>query len=332
MIQRNKIFILTVLLLGLFNPAMNADLKKVAQAGYQFLKIDADARAAAMGGANLLAGTGASSMFYNPAGMTELSGNVDLFGTQTYWIADISYFTFGVTKDLGKVGVIGFSMQTADYGKIIGTRVDDSPENTAGFIETGNVQVGASAMGISFARRLTDRFAVGVQVKYVSQNLGETLMPDGMKSNKTNGLAYDFGTLYYPGVKSFRFGMGIRNFAKDFKYEDDSFSLPLTFTIGAALDATDFYGGIGENHDLLIEVDASHPRDYTERIHLGWEYGYRKMLYLRSGYKSNHDTEGLSLGFGLRIPLAAFQAKLDYSYTNAGDFSPVSRFSVGFFF
>lgn len=327
--RNNRNFIFLVVLLGLFNPELNAEIKKVAQTGYQFLKIDTDARAAAMGGANLLVGTGANAMFYNPAGMTEQSASVDFFSTQTNWIADISYFTLGVTKDLGVIGVVGFSLHTSDYGPIIGTRVAD---NAAGFIETGNVAMEASAMGISFARRLTDRFAVGGQVKYVSQNLGETLMPDGVKSNKTDGLAYDFGTIYYPGVKSFRFGMSVRNFAKDFKYEDDSFSLPLTFTIGAALDVTDFYGSFGENHDLLIELDAVHPRDYTERIHVGWEYGFRKMLYFRGGYKFNHDTEGLALGFGLSLPVAAVEVKLGYSFNDAGDFSPVSRFSVGFFF
>ncbi|MFH1851242.1 MAG: PorV/PorQ family protein [Candidatus Neomarinimicrobiota bacterium] len=329
MTLNNRIIILLVLCLGLFKPELNAEIKKVAQAGYQFLKIDTDARAAAMGGAITLVGTGASSMFYNPAGMTEQSASVDFFSTQTYWLADISYFSLGVTKDLGKVGVIGFSLHTADYGQVIGTRVAD---NDAGFIETGDVAVDAMAMGISFARGLTDQFSVGGQVKYVSQSLGKTLMPDGEKSNNTKGLAYDFGTMYYPGVKSFRFGMGVRNFSKDFKYEDDSFPLPLTFTIGAAADVTDFLGSLGVNHDLLIEIDAVHPRDYTERINLGWEYGFKKMLYLRGGYKFNHDTEGLSLGFGLSLPVAGFMTRLSYSFNDAGDFSPVNRISAGFCF
>ncbi|MBC8401488.1 MAG: PorV/PorQ family protein [Candidatus Marinimicrobia bacterium] len=324
---RNKNFlILLVLMLGLFQPDLNAEMKKVAQAGYQFLKIDADARAAAMGSAVTLAGSGASSMFYNPAGLTEQVAGLDFFSTQTYWLADIRYFTLGLTKNLGQIGVVGFSLHTADYGKIIGTRVAD---NDAGFIETGNVDVDASAFGISFARGLTDRFSVGGQVKFVSQNLGKTLMPDGEKTNTTSGLAYDFGTIYYPGVKSFRFGMSVRNFSQDLKYEDDTFPLPLTFTIGSALDVTDFLGIIGENHDLLFEIDAIHPRDYTERINLGWEYGFKKMLFLRGGYKFNHDTEGLSLGFGLSLSVAGIMTNLSYSFNDAVDFSPINRISVG---
>ena len=322
-----RIIIFVALLIGSTMTKLNAEIKKVAQSGYQFLKIDADARAAAMGGAFTLVGTGASSMFYNPAGMTEQPLSIDFFSTQTNWLADIGYYTLGVTKKLGNFGVIGFSMQTSDYGSIIGTRVAD---NTDGFIETGNIEVEALAMGVSFAKRLTDRFSVGGQVKFVSQSLGNTLMPDGSeKSNKTDGLAYDFGTIYYPGIKSFRFGMGVRNFSKNFKYEDDSFPLPLTFTMGVALDVMDFVGSFGENHNLLVEVDAVHPIDYTERVNMGIEYGFKKIFFLRGGYKFNHDTEGLSLGIGFSIRLIGLMTKLSYSFNDAGSFSPVNRISMG---
>lgn len=322
-----RIIIFVALLIGSTMTKLNAEIKKVAQSGYQFLKIDADARAAAMGGAFILVGTGASSMFYNPAGMTEQPVSIDFFSTQTNWLADIGYYTLGVTKKLGNFGVIGFSMQTSDYGSIIGTRVAD---NTAGFIETGNIEVEALAMGVSFAKSLTDRFSVGGQVKFVSQSLGNTLMPDGSeKSNKTDGLAYDFGTIYYPGIKSFRFGMGVRNFSKNFKYEDDSFPLPLTFTMGVALDVMDFVGSFGENHNLLVEVDAVHPIDYTERVNMGIEYGFKKIFFLRGGYKFNHDTEGLSLGIGFSIRLIGLMTKLSYSFNDAGSFSPVNRISIG---
>ena len=176
----------------------------------------------------------------------------------------------------------------------------------------------------------------------MSQSLGNTLMPDGSeKSNKTDGLAYDFGTIYYPGIKSFRFGMGVRNFSKNFKYEekeilsneesffDDSFPLPLTFTMGVALDVMDFVGSFGENHNLLVEVDAVHPIDYTERVNMGIEYGFKKIFFLRGGYKFNHDTEGLSLGVGFSIRLIGLMTKLSYSFNDAGSFSPVNRISIG---
>jgi len=322
-----KFITLISLAIGITHTTLNAELIKVAQSGYQFLKIDADARGAGMGGAYTLVGSGASSMFYNPAGMTENSHKLDFFSTQTNWLADIRYYSLGITKKLGGLGIIGFSMLSSDYGEIIGTRVED---NTAGFIETGNVKVTASALGLSFAKSLTDQFSVGGQIKYVSQNLGKTLTLDGSeKLNETDGLAYDFGTIYYPGLKSFRFGMGMRNFSKNFKYEDDSFPLPLTFTMGAAIDVMDFLDRFGEDHNLLFELDAVHPIDYSERVNIGCEYGYRKMIFLRGGYKFNHDTEGLSLGLGFSLKLSGVLTNVNYSFNDAGDFDPVNRISLG---
>ena len=327
MVKAGKIIILTSLTISITHSKLNAELIKVAQSGYQFLKIDSDARAAGMGGAFTLVGSGAGSMFYNPAGMTENPHSLDFFSTQTNWLADIRYYSLGITKRLGNLGIFGLSMISADYGEIIGTRIDD---NDAGFIETGNVNVTASALGVSFAKGLTDQFSVGGQVKFVSQNLGKTLMPDSSeKLNQTDGIAYDFGTIYYPGLKSFRFGMGVRNFSKNFKYEDDSFPLPLTFTMGAALDLMDLFPRFGKDHNLLFELDAVHPIDYSERVNIGYEYGYRKMIFLRGGYKFNHDTEGLSLGFGFSLKISGLMTNVNYSFNDAGNFSPVNRISLG---
>jgi len=76
-------------------------------------------------------------------------------------------------------------------------------------------------------------------------------------------------------------------------------------------------------------VDAVHPIDYTERVNMGIEYGFKKILFLRGGYKFNHDTEGLSLGVGFSIRLIGLMTKLSYSFNDAGSFSPVNRISIG---
>ena len=49
MTMKIRIIIFVALLIGATMTKLNAEIKKVAQSGYQFLKIDADARAAAMG-------------------------------------------------------------------------------------------------------------------------------------------------------------------------------------------------------------------------------------------------------------------------------------------
>jgi len=106
--------------------------------------------------------------------------------------------------------------------------------------------------------------------------------------------------------------------------------LPLTFKIGAAMDVLDLMGEHG--NPLLIAIDAIHPRDYTERIHIGGEYWYNNMIALRAGYKFNYDEEGFSAGIGFQQTIAGVALKLDYAYSDLGVFDAVSRFSFGISF
>ena len=124
--------------------------------------------------------------------------------------------------------------------------------------------------------------------------------------------------------------MSINNFSGQFKYEETPFQLPLTFKIGAAMDVMDFMG----EHDspLLIAIDAIHPRDYTERIHVGGEYWYKNMIAVRSGYKFNYDEEGLTAGVGFKVNIVGMDIKLDYAYSDLGIFDTVSRVSFGLSF
>lgn len=61
--------------------------------------------------------------------------------------------------------------------------------------------------------------------------------------------------------------------------------MPMTFDLGIAMDVlrtTD----VSSNHSLTLDVDAIHPRDYTERMHLGAEYTFLEVFSIRTGYKA----------------------------------------------
>jgi len=156
-------------------------------------------------------------------------------------------------------------------------------------------------------------------------------MPSGeTKDNKVNGLAFDFGTIFYPGWESFRFGMSIRNFAAEYEYERESFELPLQFTIGVAMDVMDMIGA--QDQSLLVSVDAVHPRDFSERVNFGAEYTVFNIFALRAGYKTNHDNEGLTAGAGLFYEMSDMKLKVDYAYSDMEFFDAVHRISLGFSF
>jgi hypothetical protein len=326
--KKIKILLTVCITIAMLTVPVNAQMKKVAQAGLQFLKIDMSARAAAMGGSYIMVNNDASSMFYNPAGLAKMESRWDFNVIRTQWIADISYLGGAVAYNMDNWGTVGVSFMTADYGNdIIGTRYAN---NEQGFVETGNLSVGAYTVGLTYAKALTDKFTIGGQVKYAYQHLGENYIDTtgALQKNEVSGLAFDFGTIFYPGWKSLRLGMSVRNFSPEFKYYEDGFELPLTFTIGAAMDILDIVGP--HDNPLLVSVDAVHPRDYADRIHVGVEYSFMKMVHIRTGYKFNYDNEGFTAGLGVQQNIAGISVKIDYAYSTMKYFDGIHRIAFGF--
>lgn len=313
---------LTVCLIGYAVPA--GGQTKLAQTGFQFLSVGGDARASAMAGAFTTVEGYGSATFYNPAGMARLPGAFELMANQTDWIADISHYTFNLAANPfeGRYGVFSISLQNVDYGKVEGTMVWP---NSQGYVETETINPSAMALGIGYATSLTDRFAVGGQLKQVRQYLGRNVLPEeGVVKNIASTFAVDFGTIYRTNFRGFAFGMSVRNFSPEIKYEEEGFQLPLVFKIGASIDAFKFIGRQNSSHSMLVVMDAAHPRAFSEYVSMGAEYSFQNMLHLRFGYTSGQDEHGLTGGFGL----SKFGVKIDYGYTPFGIFGDVHRFTV----
>lgn len=306
--------------------------KKLAQTGCQFLSVGTDARATAMGEAFTTVEGSSAALFYNPAGMARLGKLLEVSATQMDWIADIRYIsgTVGLRPFNGRYGMIGFSAMSIDYGNLDGTIVADNPQ---GFEDTGKFSPGSYTIGFGYANDLTDRFAVGGQVKYVHQDLGSSIIPlnneapyiTDEKDYAQSVFAFDFGTLYKTGFKSLAFGMCVRNFSREVKYEREGFQLPLTFKVGFSMDVLDFFPEIARNNSLLFSVDAAHPRDFPEYINLGAEYKLLELLSLRAGYITRQDDYGFTAGFGVDTN---FGVAIDYSYMPFDIFYNVHRFTV----
>ncbi len=75
----------------------------------QFLKLPVNARATAMGNAQVALGQGASSIAYNPAGILSVQ-NVSFGGTYNAWWADITHSFIGVAANLREWGTVGFGV------------------------------------------------------------------------------------------------------------------------------------------------------------------------------------------------------------------------------
>lgn len=318
--------------LGTLSATALSENQKLAQTGMKFLNVGAGGQQTAMGEAVTSLEGSSVSMFYNPAGMARLSSLYDINLGQTRWIADINhnFASVAISPAQGDYGVFGFTLQFVDYGDLQETM---RASNEQGFYDLGTFRPTASAIGIGYARALSDRFSVGGNVKFVTQNLGDAAtsidaLGDPLKSKSTKEvLVFDIGMLYRTGFKSLNFGVAVRNFSQEVRYEREGFQLPLIFKIGLSMNALDLTDMDRQMHSLILSVDATHPRDYPEQVNVGAEYLFMQILAVRGGYMSNNDEHGLTYGVGLQKTLGDIRLAVDYSYTPFGIFKEVSRIS-----
>ena len=336
-----SIFAISIFSVSLFTQD-NEENKKLAQAGFHFLNVTSDARASAMGEAVTSVKMGSTSLFFNPATMANFDGMIRFSTSNNKWIADIKHYTADLAIRLfdGNYGVIGFSLQYVDYGNFIRTYVKS---NEKGYEDAGIYKLYASAIGIGYAKQLTDKFSIGAQLRWAKQDLGESRIPNPepvvvdsmgnfsdtakMVSNKTIPLVIDFGTYFRTGIKSLVFGVSIRNFSGEYKYAYESFQLPMTVSIGISMNLMDLLEKAEPKQSLLVSIDASHYRDHPEQLRIGVEYEVLKTLYLRIGYVTGGDGNDWSYGIGI----SKFGFAFDYAYTPYKFFSNVQRFTVRFY-
>ncbi len=323
--MRTAALIICCLLLA---TALSAQQSTVGAAGAQFLKIGVGSKYQAMGEASVAVADDIYSMYWNPAGLAAIE-NGQISFTNVNYVLDIDLNWVGYAKNFENVGVFGVSATVLSMGEQEITNIDNQDG-------TGQSYSASSyALGVSFARQLTAKFAFGATIKYVSEKI---------HLEKADGVAIDMGTMLNTGYRNLRLGMSITNMGADMKfdgpdlsvpssspetkYDVASYNLPLTFRVGLAYDV-DF----GPKSLLTVSGELKHPNDNDQKGSLGLQYGFDQKFFLRGGYKINYDEETLALGGGLSTTVSG-QTRLviDYSWQDFGRLETTQRFSVGFTF
>ncbi len=323
-----KIFYLTAIWAVLsVAPIQAQDFAPVGTAVAQFLEIGLGARSTAMGEAYTAVTNDAGSVFWNPAGLAEVN-NRNLYTTYTRWPADIAIGGAACAVKVGTLGV--FSIST------IYLMTDDMEITTVLQPEGTGQKFGISnyALGLTYARFLTDRLAVGMTVKLVHEKYF---------SYGYNSWALDMGTIYHTGYHGLNIGMSILHFGPDVRFDGsyidysdpksadvnkpktfETYSLPINFRVGLSLDLINT-----SQNRILTSVDMIHPNNQLEQYNWGLEYAFNQMFFLRGGYKFNADLGGLTLGAGTHFGLLGDRAaNLDYSFANMGILKDIHRLSL----
>lgn len=313
-------------------PALGQGVDKIAQTGMKWLSIPVGARASALGSAYTAMAADAGAVFWNPAGLALTEGH-HIFLNQTQWIADIDVNAASASYKAGAIGTFGVHFMTVDWGNLNGTRFTSGAEL---YEETGTFSPESWLIGVSFARRVSNKFSFGGSLRYVHENLGSSLegsfaSPEKFEA-KMNVMAIDFGTIFYTGYKDLRIAVTMQNVSQEKEYRFEAFPLPLTFKFGAAMNVLQLMQSAESDQSITLSVDALHPRDFSERLHFGAEYSFRKMFFLRTGYKTNYNEEDVTLGGGAKLTMGKTAFALDYSYLAFENFDAVHMFSFDFEF
>ena len=331
--MNNKFKIILSVIMLLFALQINFAQTKLAQSGLKFLSVGADARAAGMGEAATSIEGNSASIFYNPSSVARQTELLDITFNNTQWFADIKYLNAAITyaPDNGLYGVFGLSISSVDYGDFQRTIIGID----GGAQDYGTYSPTAMAIGVTYARALSDKFSVGGNVRYIYQNYGGGHVVGGTYDNlitqkiDIDVFSFDFGVLYKTGYKSLNFGMSIRNFSQEITFVEESFQLPLTFKIGLSMNLLDIINVNPMDHSLLFAIDAEHPRDNDEMLHFGGEYTFKQIFSLRVGYVTPETSlAGMNYGVGLQYGVGGINLGFDYAYTEFGDFDPIHRVSV----
>lgn len=293
--------------------------QRAGTAAAQFLKIGVGGRAVGMGETFIAVANDASALYWNPAGMAQFEGN-QLILSHVDWPVDIKHEFVGYVHHLSPTTAIGMSF-TSLHMEDMEETTEFAPTGTGNFFTFRDI-----AIGLSFARKMTDKFSFGTTVKYIEETLAEVEMRSVM---------VDLGMYYWTGFRSTRFAVAITNFGQQLKPRGQftrrdgttvnkfqSFVPPTLFKLGFATELMD-----NQQNKLTVAVELNHPNDNAENVHVGGEYWWRKRVALRSGYKLNVDEESFTFGAGLSLPLSIAHANLDYAYTDFGRLGNANRFS-----
>jgi opacity protein-like surface antigen len=346
--KRFKKILITIIKIAMMLPLTLCAQSKVGTTAAQFLGNSVGARAMAMGSAFVASNQDVSTLYWNPGAFVQAERSEFNF-TNSDWLVGTKFRWFGLMLNLDAENAIGVSITQLDYGEDDVNTVQ-SPEGTGERWSANDF-----AAGLSYSRRLTDKFSIGGTVKYVSQRIW---------NESASNVTFDAGLLFVTDFNGMRLGMSMSNFGSDLtmdgrdllipidkdpansgsnktlvgKQKTDSWPMPLLFRVGVAMDVVK-----NDEMTTTIAIDALRPSDNNESINIGAEIGWQNMLFLRSGFKSLFSTEpplsknlqqdGFAMGAGIKYGLQGIAAlEVNYAYTKFGLFGNLNTIAVSIIF
>jgi hypothetical protein len=338
---RNFIAIFALVSVMILVSSANAQvIGRVGTTAAPFLKIGVGGRALGMGEAYTTQSEDISGVYWNPAGLANIS-KVQILITHYDYIANLHFNFDAIAMPIKGFGTIGSFIGFFGMPDIERTTIE-MPQGTG-----ERVSANSFVFGLSYARSLTDRFAVGGNIKYIRETIWHSM---------ADGFAFDVGVLYRAFFKNIRIGMSITNSGSEMQMQGrdmiiqhdindsfagnnenieghldtDSFPLPMLFRVGLSANILEDFFKF-DDYDWILAMDAVHPNDNKEYLCAGTEVRIHDMISLRAGYRQLllEDREGgCTFGIGLMAHVRGADVTIDYANVDFGRLDKQNKFSL----
>ena len=293
-LQLAAAFILAALAAG------NARAQSAAGAdAFDFLRLDANARAVGLGGAYTALANDSNALLYNPAGLGRLrSSEATLMHNQ--YALGVAQQYIGVALKNG----IGAQFNYATLGDVPRTTISQPAGSGS------KLNVSDTSLGVGYGRALTPDLAIGGGLKYISESLGDAT---------ANGYALDLGVLLrVQDVKGLTLGGSLLNLGPAVKFASNKEKLPTTIRLGSA------YALRLSRQEVTLAFDITKSLLDKVRLGLGAETLIDEQFAVRAGFNTRQDAGiGLSFGLGWKGP----RLGADYAFVPMGELGTAHRIS-----
>lgn len=270
----------------------------------EFLSIGVGARAMGMSGAVTATTSDATSAFWNAAGLTQITTDLQVSAMHAELFAGISKFDYAtVATQIDQSRTIAFSILRFGTDDIPNTLDLIDPSGNVDYSRVTSFSTSDYAFMFSYAKKTSiEGLNLGGSAKVIHRKAGEF--------GKAWGFGFDLGAQY----KKDQWLLGLQ--AKDITTTFNSWSFNTeTFESAFALTGNEipknsteitlpkliFGAGrefkFGEKFNLLVELDADMTFDGQRNVliasdpvsidpHLGFEVGFKKFIFLRGGIQN----------------------------------------------
>ncbi len=283
---------------------------------YAFLRTDASARAAGLGGSFVSIVNDPNGIFVNPAIIGTLEARQISFGFFKN-LVDINAGTASYGQNIEDFGWVGGGIQYVNYGSFAQT---DELGNRLGTFTANDL-----AITLNYSNLMYENLTYGINAKFIYSSIAEYT---------STAVGFDIGFLYNIPDKLFTLGVSATNIGRQTKsYISTNESLPFDISIGISKKL--------EHLPLLLNINF-HQLNYAENsfidrfkcFSLGGEFSLSSVVKLRVGYNNQRRLDlklgtsagmaGFSLGGGILVK----GYMVDYAYNSFGAVGATHRISI----